>query len=221
MASSTSCAESYASDARTPWRVLSRDERTARPRGGEPRHRVLCRRQRRSVRAAHGWRMSVWVSPSPRAHAAAELVRRRMDAAFAAIVRAGPPSSLHITLRSSFLTPSCAAFMPVSLRSPAAAAVTAVSRDAHRSHSSLRATSLLTASSRAPPRRRDPARRAVCDLHGHEGLRAGLQLGPRLRNHDEFVACQTSRRLGLQLGLGEKRGAPHLALSARSRQNTR
>ena len=38
------------------------------------------------------------------------------------------------------------------------------------------------------PRRSDPARRAVYDLYGHEGLQAGLQLGPRLRSREEIRA---------------------------------
>ena len=42
--------------------------------------------------------------------------------------------------------------------------------------------------SRATSRRSDPARRAVYDLYGHEGLQAGLQLGPRLRSREEIRA---------------------------------
>ncbi len=48
-----------------------------------------------------------------------------------------------------------------------------------------------TAPADAPPAalaRSNPSKRAVYDLYGHEGLRAGLQVGPRLKSREEIRA---------------------------------
>lgn len=38
------------------------------------------------------------------------------------------------------------------------------------------------------PTRSNPTKRAVYDLYGHEGLRAGLEVGPRLKTREEIRA---------------------------------